>query len=166
MFQGYHEEPRKRDDQNSSESNQRKGIPDQEYGGQKNVCNGVWSEGRGTTLQAREREKQERKAAVRVMKEVEQEDRSFVEETEEVTRIGRYAEGGSRPLRVKFQSQSAAEDVLSRVQRLARREGFKNVWIKKDYSMEEREKIREMWREADEKTGTEWSQRRSTSGKW
>ena len=98
-----------------------------------------------------EREKQEKKTAERIIREVEDEEKRFEDEIEEVTRIGRYVEGGSRPLRVKFQSQAAAEEVLVRAQKLARKEEFKKVWIKRDHSAEEREKIRELWNEADGK---------------
>ena len=47
-----------------------------------------------------------------IFKEVKEENDEIEEEIEEVSRIGKYEEGGSRPLKVKLRSQVEVEEIL------------------------------------------------------
>lgn len=71
-------------------------------------------------------------------------------EIEEVTRLGKYVERKSRPMRIKFKLQAAAEEVLSGAWRLGRKEDCKNIWIQRDMNEEERAKTSELWKQAKE----------------
>lgn len=57
------------------------------------------------------------------MQEVEEEDGRVSDETGKETRIGRYVEEAKRPPKIRFRSQTAAEEVLARAWKLARKEG-------------------------------------------
>ena len=48
---------------------------------------------------------------------------------EDIFRIGKFEENKSRPVRIKFATQSMAEDILYGSWRLAGKEELKNVWI-------------------------------------
>ena len=72
-------------------------------------------------------------------------------EVEEVHRIGRYNEGGIRQLKVKLRSQTTVEEILVRTGKLADNTKYKNIWIKRDMNMKEREKERDLRDEAKEK---------------
>ena len=98
-----------------------------------------------------DREKFEKKIAVDIVKEVEDEGKKLEEEIEEVVRIGKYNEGGQRPMKIRFKSQSTAEEILGRSWRLANKDAYKNIWIKKDMTEEERAKTKELIDEAKEK---------------
>ena len=67
---------------------------------------------------------------------------------EEWYRVGKYNEQKSRPLKVKFVSQTQAEEVLNGSWRLAGKEEYKAIWINKDLDEEERLKTRELVTEA------------------
>ncbi len=71
-------------------------------------------------------------------------------EIEEIHRAGKYQEGQERPLKVRFRSQVSAEEVLAGAWKYARTHDFKNIWMKRDMDMDEREK-HELVQEAKEK---------------
>ena len=62
----------------------------------------------------------------------EEDGEALEEEIDEIQRLGRYTEGGKRPIRIKFKSQTAATDVLQRTGKLKEIEEYKEVWIKRD----------------------------------
>ena len=70
------------------------------------------------------------------------------QEVEEVHRIGRYSEGGMRPLKVRMRSQVAVEEIMARTGKLAENTEYKDIWIKRDMNLEEREKERALRKEA------------------
>ena len=99
------------------------------------------------------REKEERDVAKGIIRMVQDEDQNFDGEIEEVYRIGRYTEGGKRPLKIKMRSQVSVEEILARTGKLADKEEFKGVWIKRDMNLEEREREKKLREEALEKNG-------------
>lgn len=74
-----------------------------------------------------------------------------VRQIEEYHRLGKYDEGKDRPIKIKFATQSCAEDVISKAWKLAQVEELKKVWISKDMDLEERETQRRLVLEAKEK---------------
>ena len=100
----------------------------------------------------REREEtQNIKEVIQVLNDEEEE--ALEKEIDEVQRIGKYKEGGKRPIRIKFKSQTAAMEVLQRTGKLKETEKYKSVWIKKDLNEEERVQEKELWNEMKEKNG-------------
>ena len=100
------------------------------------------------------REKEETqniKEVIQVLNDEEEE--ALEKEIDEVQRIGKYKEGGKRPIRIKFKSQTAAMEVLQRTGKLKETEKYKSVWIKKDLNEEERVQEKELWNEMKEKNG-------------
>jgi hypothetical protein len=81
---------------------------------------------------------------------VEDDGEEFEDDIDVVGRIGKYKEGGQRPMKIKFKSQAQAEEVLARSWKLAKVEEYKNIWIKKDMSEEERAKTKALIEEAKE----------------
>ena len=65
--------------------------------------------------------------------------------------IGKYSEGNARPLKVRMRSQLAVEEITARASRLAQTVECKDVWIKRDMNLEERQKEKELRQEANEK---------------
>ncbi len=80
-----------------------------------------------------------------------QEDNELVGEIEEVFRLGKYEEGAQQPIKIRFKSQSAAEAVVGKARKLSKTEAFKNVWVRKDRSVEERNMIRDLKKQANGK---------------
>ena len=78
--------------------------------------------------------------ARRVIKLVQDNTQSLDQEVGEVHRIGKYNEGGTRPLRVRMRSQIAVEEMMARTGKLAEDIEHKDIWIKKDMNLEERER--------------------------
>ncbi|MPC89313.1 hypothetical protein E2C01_084253 [Portunus trituberculatus] len=78
--------------------------------------------------------------AKNVIKRVQDSTQEFDQEVEEVIRLGRYSEGGKRPMMVKMRSQVAVEEIMARKGKLADETDHKEIWIKKDMNLEEREK--------------------------
>lgn len=70
---------------------------------------------------------------------------------EDIFRIGKFEENKSRPVKVRFTTQSMAEEILSGSWRLAGKEELKNVWINKDLDEGERQKVRQLVEEAKKK---------------
>ena len=100
------------------------------------------------------REQHERKVAEEVVEAVceEQDGGSKIsEEIEEVFRLGKYEENKSRPLKIRLRSQVAAEELVARSWKLASRECYKKVWLRRDLNEEERGKVNALWNEAKEK---------------
>ena len=97
------------------------------------------------------REREERELAREIIRQVQDNTQDFDQEVEEVLRIGRYREGGKRPLKVRMRSQVAVEEIMARTGKLADSIEHKNTWLKRDMSLEEREKERVLQNEAKEK---------------
>ncbi|MPC69700.1 hypothetical protein E2C01_063931 [Portunus trituberculatus] len=70
---------------------------------------------------------------------------------EEVIRLGRYSEGGRRPMKVRMRSQVAIEEIMARKGKLADDVEHKDIWIKRDMNLEEKEKEKVVRSEAKEK---------------
>ncbi|MPC40292.1 hypothetical protein E2C01_033848 [Portunus trituberculatus] len=97
------------------------------------------------------RECEERELAKTVIKQVQDSTQEFDQEVEEVIRLGRYSEEGSRPMKVRMRSQVAAEKIMARKGKLADDTEYKDIWIKRDRNLEEREKKKVLRSEAKEK---------------
>ena len=70
---------------------------------------------------------------------------------EETFRIGKFEEGKHRPVKIKFATQTMAEEVLNGSWRLAGKDVFENVWINRDLDEGERRKVKELVAEAKQK---------------
>ena len=92
------------------------------------------------------RERDEVKKAKEVIASLnnEEEDERYEEEIEEVYRLGRFKQGENRPLKVRFRSQAEAEELLYRAGRLSKTEEYKDIWLKRDLTEEERNRKREL----------------------
>ena len=97
------------------------------------------------------REKEQKMIAENIVRNVLDEGEDWVNEIEEVHRLGKYTEGGARPLKLKFRVQTTASEVISHTWRLTKVEQYKNVRIKRDVNEEERSKINELIKEAKKK---------------
>ena len=86
-----------------------------------------------------------------IIQTVQENNQELEKDVDETYRIGKYTEGGLRPLKVKMISQISVEEVLARTGKLAQRMEYKDVWIKREMNLEEREKERELRKEAREK---------------
>ncbi len=70
---------------------------------------------------------------------------------EEVYRIGKYSEGGKRPMKIRLNTQAAAEYTLRRTSLLRKIEGVKDIYIRREMNEEERNKVKELKEEAKTK---------------
>ncbi len=70
------------------------------------------------------REKEEAKKTKEIIAEVAEEGEEIVEQIEEVYRIGKYNENGTRPMKIRFMAQTAVKYVLQRTRKLAKVEGM------------------------------------------
>ncbi|KAG0713601.1 hypothetical protein GWK47_015867 [Chionoecetes opilio] len=59
-------------------------------------------------------------------------------EIEEVYRLGKFEEGGARPMKVKFLSQITLNELMNKTCKLAGKEKFTTVWLRRDMKEEER----------------------------
>ncbi len=76
---------------------------------------------------ARERKKRQ-KGAKEIIAEVAEEGEDIVEQIEEVYRIGKYNENETRPMKIRFMSQTTAEHILiQRTGKLAEVEGMRGI---------------------------------------
>ncbi|MPC67007.1 hypothetical protein E2C01_061167 [Portunus trituberculatus] len=97
------------------------------------------------------REREERELAKTVIKQVQNSTQEFDQEVEEVIRLGRYNEGNRRPMKVRIRSQEAVEEIMNRKGKLADDVEHKDIWIKRDMNLEERETEKVLKSEAQEK---------------
>ena len=74
-----------------------------------------------------EREREERELVKGIIKMVQDEEQGLEGEVEEMHRIGKYSEGGKRPLKVKMRSQVAVEEILARSGKLVEIRDYQNV---------------------------------------
>ncbi|MPC79260.1 hypothetical protein E2C01_073776 [Portunus trituberculatus] len=88
-----------------------------------------------------------------VIKRVQDSTQEFDQEVEEVIRLGRYREGDKRPMKVKMRSQVTVKENMARKGKLADDVNHKEIWIKRDMNLEEREKkvLRSEAKEKNEK---------------
>ncbi|MPC60420.1 hypothetical protein E2C01_054464 [Portunus trituberculatus] len=73
------------------------------------------------------------------------------QEVEEVIRLGRFSEGGKRPMKARMRLQVEVEDIMIRKGKLADDTESKDIWIKRDMNLEEKEKEKVLRNEAKEK---------------
>ncbi|MPC70408.1 hypothetical protein E2C01_064657 [Portunus trituberculatus] len=97
------------------------------------------------------REREERELNKSVIKRVQESTQEFDQEVEEVIRLGRYSEAGMRPMKVRMRSQVAVEEIMARKGKLANDVEHKDIWIKRDMNLEDREKEKVLRSEAKEK---------------
>ncbi|MPC74698.1 hypothetical protein E2C01_069072 [Portunus trituberculatus] len=97
------------------------------------------------------REREERELAIIVIKRVQDSTQEFDQEVEEVIRMGRYSEGGRRPMKVRMRSQVSLEEIMVRKGKMADDVEHKDIWIKRDMNLEKREKEKMQKSEAKEK---------------
>ncbi|MPC42099.1 hypothetical protein E2C01_035713 [Portunus trituberculatus] len=97
------------------------------------------------------KEREERELAKTIIKQVQDSTQELEQEVEEVIRLGRYNEGGRRPMKVRMRSQVAMEEIMTRKGKLADDVEHKDVWIKRDINLEERKKGKVLRNEAKEK---------------
>ena len=97
------------------------------------------------------RERDELVLAKEVVASVKEVNSEIEEEVEEVYRLGRYKEGGERPMKIKFRSQTVVNEIINRTWKLSENEKFKKVWIRRDLNEEERKKMSELYMEAKQK---------------
>ncbi|MPC14614.1 hypothetical protein E2C01_007381 [Portunus trituberculatus] len=97
------------------------------------------------------RECEERELAKTVIKQVQDNTQKLDQEVEEVIRLGRYNEGGRRPMKVRMISQVAVEEIMARKGKLANDTEHKDIWIKRDKNLKERENEKVLRSEAKEK---------------
>ena len=102
-------------------------------------------------LNKNERESKEKEKIKNILEAVTEEGNQAMNMVEEFHRIGKFEEQRDRPLKIKFATQVQAEEVLSGSWRLSGKEEFKNVWINKDLDEEERNKVKELVKEAKQK---------------
>ena len=95
----------------------------------------------------REREELKRAKEIlgKVMEEEEDENRDI--HIEEIHRIGKY----TRPMKIRLNSQAAAEFILKRTGLLRKAEGMKDIYIRREMNEEERNKVKELKEEAKAK---------------
>ncbi|MPC57240.1 hypothetical protein E2C01_051218 [Portunus trituberculatus] len=84
------------------------------------------------------RERDERELAKTIIKQVQDSTQELDQAVEEVIRLGRYSEGGRRPIKVRMRSQVAVEEITTRKGKLADDTEQKDMWIKRDMNLEER----------------------------
>ena len=53
-------------------------------------------------------------------------------------------------MKIRLKLQASAEEILAGSWRLARKETFKKVWLRRDLNEEERVKLYELWEETKE----------------
>ena len=87
----------------------------------------------------------------KIIQTVQESTQELEKDVEETYRIGKYTEGGKRPLKVRMRSQVTVEEILAKTGKLAQRMEYKDIWIKRDMNLEERDKERELRNEAREK---------------
>ena len=102
-------------------------------------------------LNKNERESKEKEKIKNILEAVTEEGNQAMNMVEEFHRIGKFEEQRDRPLKIKFATQVQAEEVLSGSWRLSGKEEFKNVWINRDLDEEERNKVKELVKEAKQK---------------
>ena len=98
------------------------------------------------------REERDRMEVSEVLKVLQEEGQNLEGEIEEIYRIGRYNdEKRNRPLKVRLSSQRIAEDILTKTGKLSKTGGLERVWVKRDLNNEERNKEKELRKEAKDK---------------
>lgn len=106
------------------------------------------------------RDKEDKELARNVIRKVQDDNQQLEVEIEEINRMGKYNEGGKRPLKVKMRSQATVEEILARAGKLAGDEEYKDVWLKRDMSQEEREREKNLRSEARLKNDQRTEQRK------
>ncbi|MPC38118.1 hypothetical protein E2C01_031621 [Portunus trituberculatus] len=75
-----------------------------------------------------------------VVKQAQDSTQELDQEVKEEIRLGKYSEGGRRPMKVRIRSQVAVEEIMARKGKVANDTEHKYIWIKRDMNLEEREK--------------------------
>ncbi|MPC38854.1 hypothetical protein E2C01_032370 [Portunus trituberculatus] len=73
------------------------------------------------------------------------------QEVEEMIRLEISSEGSRKPMKVRIKSQVAVEEIMTRKGKLANDTEHKDIWIKRDMNLEEREKEKVLRSEGKEK---------------
>ncbi|MPC46792.1 hypothetical protein E2C01_040518 [Portunus trituberculatus] len=86
------------------------------------------------------RECEEREFAKTIIKQVQDSTEELDQEVEEVIRLRRYSEVSKRPMKVRMRSQVVVEENMARKGKMTDDTEHKDIWIKRDMKLEEREK--------------------------
>ena len=107
-----------------------------------------------------EREEKEKNRIRQLLSKIVEDADEAMKYVEEYHRLGKYEEDKDRPIKIKFATQSWAEEVLSRAWKLAQEEEYRKVWISKDLDMQEREIQKNLVTEAKQKKTNRGRKRR------
>ncbi|XP_076060288.1 uncharacterized protein LOC143036613 [Oratosquilla oratoria] len=83
--------------------------------------------------------KEENERVSSLLKLVQEDEPEIIKEIEEKFRLGKYSTDKTRPIKIKFRSQTTVEKILSKTGKLATNDQYKKVWIKREMNKEERE---------------------------
>ncbi|XP_076047896.1 uncharacterized protein LOC143029210 [Oratosquilla oratoria] len=98
--------------------------------------------------------KEENEKVSRLLESVQEDEPKIMKQIEEKFRLGKYSTDKTRPIKIKFRSQTMAENILSKTGKLATSEQYKKVWIKREMNKEEREEEKKKRIEAKGKNET------------
>ncbi len=77
--------------------------------------------------------------------------------------MGKYIEGGERPLKVKFRAQTTAMEVILNAWKLDKIEQYRKVWIKRAMNEEERLKVNNLIKEGKAKNENRMEEEKKSS---
>ena len=72
-------------------------------------------------------------SVVTAVQDEQDERRRLSDEIEEVIKLGKYIEGITCSIKIRFKLQASAEEILAGSWRLARKERFKKLWLTRDW---------------------------------
>ena len=98
-----------------------------------------------------ERMKEEKDKVNKILHLVQEDEPEIGKQIEEMYRLGKYNTDKTRPIKIKFRSQTTAENILAKTGKLADSEQYKKVWIKREMNKEERELEKTLRQQAKEK---------------
>ncbi|XP_076032713.1 uncharacterized protein LOC143020304 isoform X2 [Oratosquilla oratoria] len=95
--------------------------------------------------------KEENEKVSQLLESVQEDEPGIMKQIEEKFRLGKYSTDKTRPIKIKFKSQTTAENILSKTGKLATSEQYKKIWIKREMNKEEREEEKQKRLEAKTK---------------
>ncbi len=98
---------------------------------QKKMCLMVFGDKEKTISNKVLREREELQRAKEIIGKIVEGDETDIQ-IEEVYRIGKYSEGGKRPMKIRLNTQAAAEYILRRTSLLRKIEGMKDIYKKRN----------------------------------
>ena len=102
----------------------------------------------------RVREKERADRMVKILKAMDDENKAWENEIEDIQKIGSYVKDGNvkpvRPTKIRFTSEKIVKEILARTWRLHGQMGYENIYVKKDLNEEERDRLVHLKREVEE----------------